>query len=154
MNTIIALFIAFIACGVGTIGIGFSVLILGLIGLPGAYIYFAGRKIGNTPMKVIGFGLSTVGQTYAQCAYIVFVIGLLHFISSGKPEMPTWPLWLAAFFHSGVGPARVMTIQENAKNKSNIHLSTSISFAFSLLLHFSRNLYDQAIAEKGSAREL
>jgi hypothetical protein len=55
-------------------------------------------------LAVFGFILAALGQSYVVGAYAVFVVGLLRWFSTGRPDVPTWPLWIAAFIHSDAAP--------------------------------------------------
>jgi hypothetical protein len=95
----------FMACTVGLIAVAIVMVIMGLAGAPGAMLFAAGQKAQSASVRVFGFILAALGQSYVVGAYAVFVVGLLRWFSAGRPDVPTWPLWIAAFFHSGAVPA-------------------------------------------------
>jgi hypothetical protein len=104
MKTLLALLIMFTACTMGLIAIAIVMMIMGLAGAPGAMLFAAGQKTRNVFLTACGFIVAALGQSYVVGAYTVFVVGLLRWFSEGRPDVPTWPLWIAAFFHSGAAP--------------------------------------------------
>ncbi len=105
MKTLLALLIMFMACTMGLIAIAIVMMIMGLAGAPGAMLFAAGQKTKNAILTACGFIVAALGQLYVVGAYTVYVVGLLRWFSEGRPDVPTWPLWIAAFFHSGAAPA-------------------------------------------------
>jgi|GEM_PF-1362712 len=108
MNTAFSLLIMFMAFSIGLIGIAVAILVMGLAGAPGALIFDTGRTAGNRSLLRLGLVLAAVGQSYEAGAYAVFVVAVLRAFSVANPEVPTWPLWIAAFFHSDAGVVYAM----------------------------------------------
>lgn len=104
MKTLFALLIMIMACTMGLIVVAIVMVIMGFAGAPGAGLFAAGQKAQNTLLRLCGLILAALGQSYVVGAYVVFVVGLLRWFSTGRPDVPTWPLWIAAFFHSGAVP--------------------------------------------------
>ena len=104
MNTLFALLIMFMACTMGLIAVAIVMVVMGFAGAPGAMLFAAGQKAQNALLRMCGLILSALGQSYVVGAYAVFVVGLVRWFSTGRPDVPTWPLWIAAFFHSGAVP--------------------------------------------------
>jgi hypothetical protein len=100
MSTIFALVIMFACFTFGLALIGLVVLVMGVGGLPGALIFEAGRKSSNKALLLLGVAATAVGQSYIVCAYSAFVVSALRAFSGAYEQVPTWPLWIAAFFHS------------------------------------------------------
>jgi len=108
VDLLLALVIMFMAFTVGLIVLALVIPIMGLAGAPGALLYVAGQGAQRVTLKVVGLFVSALGQTFIVGAYAVFVVSFLRWFAAGRPDMPTWPLWLAAFFHSGAAPAYAM----------------------------------------------
>ena len=122
------------ACTVGMIGIAVAMIAMGLGGAPGAIIYAAGQKNDNGAAKAIGFLVCALGQTFIVGAYAAFVVGLLWWFASSKPDIPTWPLWIAAFFHAVAVPSYGM--KEQPEEPTAQHLSLGLVSTLSLILFF------------------
>jgi hypothetical protein len=105
MKTLLALLIMFMACTMGLIAVAIVMVVMGFAGAPGAMLFAAGKKAKSALLEVFGLILAALGQSYVVGAYAVFVVGLLRWFSTGRPDVPTWPLWIAAFIHSGAAPA-------------------------------------------------
>ncbi|NQT35110.1 hypothetical protein HQ587_07970 [bacterium] len=86
------------------IAIAIVMAIMGLAGAPGAIIFQAGIKTKRVLFLAFGFIFTALGQSYVVGAYSVFVVSLLRIFSATRPDVPTWPLWIAAFFHSVAAP--------------------------------------------------
>jgi hypothetical protein len=104
MKTLFALLIMFVACTMGLIAVAIVMVIMGFAGAPGAMLFAVGQKRKSALLGVFGLILAALGQSYVAGAYAVFVVGLLRWFSTGRPDVPTWPLWIAAFIHSGAAP--------------------------------------------------
>ncbi|MCX5769524.1 MAG: hypothetical protein NTZ09_04525 [Candidatus Hydrogenedentes bacterium] len=100
--------IALLACTMGLVLIALVMLVMGLAGAPGAIVYEAGERSQNDLLRVIGFLLAALGQSYIVGAYVFIVVGALRTLSEARPDVSTWPLWFAAFFHSFAVPAYAM----------------------------------------------
>lgn len=105
MKTIFAVAIVCMAFTIGLFPIAIVLLVMGLAGAPGAMLYIAGQKTQNTLLRGGGFILAALGQSYVVGAYAVLVVGVLRWFSTIRPDVPTWPLWLAAYLHSTAVPA-------------------------------------------------
>lgn len=108
MNTLFAVLIMFMACTMGLIAVAIVMLVMGFAGAPGAMLFAAGQRTQSAFLRVCGLVVAALGQSYVVGAYAVFVVGLLRWFSSGRPDLPTWPLWVAAFFHAGAVPTYAM----------------------------------------------
>lgn len=108
MNTVVALLILFASCTIGLGVIGIVILLMGLAGSVGALIFEAGRSRDNEALRLFGFALTALGQTFVVCGYCVFVVSALRAFSHAAPAIPVWPLWIAAFFHSVAVPTHAM----------------------------------------------
>ncbi|MGD0948805.1 MAG: hypothetical protein ABSA52_15440, partial [Candidatus Binatia bacterium] len=104
MNTLLALLIMFMACTMGLIAIAIVMMIMGLAGAPGAMVFATGQKTRNVVLTACGFIIAALGQSYVVGACTVFLVSLLRRFSESRPDIPTWPLWIAAFIHSGAVP--------------------------------------------------
>ena len=124
MKTLLALLIMFMACTIGLIAVAIVMVSMGLAGAPGAILFAAGRKAQSALLRVCGLILAALGQSYVVGAYAVFVVGLLRWFSTGRPDVPTWPLWIAAFFHSGAVPTYGM--KERPEEPTAQHLTLGI----------------------------
>lgn len=134
MNTIHALLLLFGACTVGMIGIAIAMVAMGLGGAPGAIIYAVGQKNESGAAKTVGFLVCTLGQTFVVGAYAAFVVGLLWWATSSMPDIPAWPLWIAAFFHSVAVPTYGM--KEQPEEPAAQHLSLGLVSMLSFILFF------------------
>ena len=124
MNTLLALLIMFMAFTMGLIAVGIVMFVMGFAGAPGAMLFAAGQKARSALLRVCGLILAALGQSYVVGAYAVFVVGLLRWFSTGRPDVPTWPLWIAAFFHSGAVPFYGM--KERPEEPTAQHLTLGI----------------------------
>ena len=79
-------------------------MLMGAAGAPGAVLFSLGQRTQNALLRQLGLIVAALGQSYVVGGYAVFVVGLLRWFSQGQPDVPTWPLWIAAFFHSGAAP--------------------------------------------------
>jgi hypothetical protein len=104
MKTLLALLILFTACTMGLVAVAIVMVVMGVAGAPGAMLFAAGQKAKSASLRVFGFILAALGQSYVAGAYAVFVVGLLRWFSNERPDLPTWPLWIAAFIHSDAAP--------------------------------------------------
>ena len=108
MNLLFALLILLLACTVGLLPIAIVIGIMGLAGAPGAFLFAAGQKVQNIALRLVGLAVAAFGQAFVVGAYAVLVVGLLRWFAADRPQVPTWPLWIAAFFHSGAAPTYAM----------------------------------------------
>lgn len=111
MDTLFALLIMVVAFTLGLVPIAVVIILMGLAGAPGAIMFDLGRKSNQMLTTIVGFALSALGQAFIVGAYAVFVVGLLRWFAEVRPDIPTWPLWIAAFFHSGAVPVYGMKEQ-------------------------------------------
>ena len=130
MNTILSLLILFISLTFGLGFIAIIMLIMGLFGAPGGILFELGRKSHNGVLSFSGFILTLFGQAFVICSYIVFVVSALRAVSAAIPNMPTWPLWIAAFFHSNAVPSFAM------KEKPEIPSSQPMTLGFVAFISF------------------
>lgn len=105
MNTLLALLILFGMLTFGLIAVAGVMMVMGLAGMPGALIGFAGDRAKSSILASFGFLVTALGQSFVVGAYIVFIVSLLRWFAEGRPDVPTWPLWIAAFIHSEAAPA-------------------------------------------------
>jgi len=108
METIYALGIMFAALTMGLILVAVVLVIMGISGAPGAMLFDAGQKRQNALVSNVGFFITALAQSFVVGAYSVFVVSLLRTIAEAYPGLPTWPLWIAAFFHSVAVPMHGM----------------------------------------------
>ncbi|MHB1458128.1 MAG: hypothetical protein ACYC0V_14560 [Armatimonadota bacterium] len=99
MNLLRALFILLAALTIGLIGILFEMTLIRLIAIPGNLLIKLGRKIETIYIIVLGSILTVLGQLYIVGIYAISVVALLDYYIKIKPEIPTWPLWIAAYIH-------------------------------------------------------
>lgn len=136
MNVLLALLIMFMAFTVGLIAVAIVITIMGLAGAPGALLFEAGQKAQNVILRVAGLAVAALGQSFVVGAYAVLVVGLLHWFSAGRLDVPTWPLWIAAFFHSGAAPTYAM--KERPEEPTAQHQTLGIvALAASLIFFLS-----------------
>jgi hypothetical protein len=107
---------------------------MGLGGAPGAAIYAMAQKSENSAAKSIGFLLCALGQTFVVGAYAAFLVGLLWWFTFSNPDIPTWPLWIAAFFHAVAVPTYGM--KEQPEEPTAQHLSLGLVSTLSFILFF------------------
>jgi hypothetical protein len=107
-NVLLALLIMFMAFSVGLIAVAIVIPIMGLAGAPGALLYAAGQRAQQTALRGLGLLVAALGQSFVVGVYAVLVVGLVRWFATGRPDMPTWPLWIAAFFQSGAAPTYAM----------------------------------------------
>ena len=164
MKTLHALLIMFMAFTMGLIAIGIVMMIMGLAGAPGAMLFAAGQKTKNVLLTACGFIVAALGQSYVVGGYAVFVVSLLRWFSEGRPNLPTWPLWIAAFFHSVAAPTYAM--KERPKEPTAQHhtlgLVELLATAVFLTVAFAPNtlkpiygwvpLYDAMLQQPGTSR--
>ncbi len=122
MKTVLALLIMFLACTIGLIAVAIMMFVMGFAGAPGAMIFVVGQKVQNALLRVCGLILAALGQSYVVGAYAVFVVGLLRWFSTCRPDLPVWPLWIAAFFHSGAVPLYGMKEKPEKPTASSLTL--------------------------------
>ena len=134
MNTIRSILIMFLACSFGLMVIAIVMVIMGLAGAPGALIFEGGKKTKSVLLSVLGFVVAALGQSYVVGAYAVFVVGLLIWFSEVRPSMPTWPLWIAAFFHSFAAPEYAK--RERVKEPTAQHYSLGVVVLLSMAIFF------------------
>ena len=117
---------------VGLFNIAIVMFIMGLAGLPGNILFDVGRKKENNFLVIIGFIITAISQSFVVGAYTVFVVALLRFFSILNPDVPTWPLWIAVFFHSGAVPTYAM--KEQPDEPTAAHYSLPIVSSLSLVI--------------------
>lgn len=134
MNTLLALLIMVAALTVGLGAIALVMLTMGLAGAPGAIMFAAGQKTKNSFLSNGGLIVAAIGQSYIVGAYAVFVVSLLRWFTEGRPDFPTWPLWIAAFFHSGAAPEYGM--KERPDNPTAQHHTLGIVALLATVVFF------------------
>lgn len=144
MKTLLALMIMFMACSIGLISVALVMIIMGVAGAPGAILFAAGQKFKNGFLRILGLLIAALGQSYIVGAYTVFVVGLLRWFSEGWPEVPTWPLWIAAFFHSGAAPSYGM--KERPEEPAAQHLTLGVVALTASVIFFVAAFAPQALA--------
>lgn len=124
---------------IGLAVIAILMLLMGFGGAPGGFLFEIGRKSQNGILTFAGFILTALGQAFVVCAYTVFVISALRSLSGAAPELPTWPLWIAAFFHSGAVPTFAMKERPEVPSSQHMTLGivSSISFVCFLVMAFA-----------------
>lgn len=135
MNTLLALGILLISVTFGLLAIAMVILVMGFAGAPGALLLEVGKKMQNSFLCVSGFILAAFGQAYIVGAYATFMVALLYKFSAAIPGMPTWPLWIAAFFHSGAAPTYAM--KERAERPMAQHYTLGIVASAAILIFFT-----------------
>ena len=105
---LLALLIMFMAFTVGLIAVAIVIPVMGLAGAPGALLYAAGQRAQRSALRIVGLLVAALGQSFVVGAYAVLLVGLVRWFAAGRPDMPTWPLWIAAFFQSGAAPTYAM----------------------------------------------
>ena len=129
---------------IGMIGIALAMVLMGVGGAPGAIIYRWGRKSESTILRSIGFLACALGQAFVVGAYIVLVIGSLYWFSTNYPESPTWPLWIAAFFHSHAVP--IYAMKERPPERTAQHDSLELVSFFTFVLFIVVVLFPQTLS--------
>jgi hypothetical protein len=99
-----ALFIMLGAFTIGLIGIFIEIVLMGIIAIPGDLLVKLGRKLDALLISIFGLILTVIGQLYIVAAYSICVVALLHYTVRIKPDIPTWPLWIAVYIHSVSAP--------------------------------------------------
>lgn len=126
----------------GMIFVAIVMLLMSFGGAPGALLFEAGRKAHNGFLLLAGFALTAIGQAFIVCGYSVFVVSALRAFSHLHPEVPTWPLWIAAFFHSGAVPTYAM--KERPEVPGSQHMTLGIvgtaAFICFVIVAFAPNL--------------
>ena len=129
---IFSLLVMLAAFTIGLSGIALAMLLMGIGGAPGAIIHRWGCKAESTVLRSVGFLACALGQAFIVGTYIVLVIGSLYWFSENYPQSPTWPLWIAAFFHSQAVP--VYAMKERPPERTAQHNSLElVSFLASIL---------------------
>ena len=105
MNTIFALALMFASFTFGLALIAIVLLMMGVGGMPGGMLFEMSKRSQNPVLAVVGFILTAVGQAFVVCAYVVLTVSSLRAFSATLPYIPTWPLWIAALFHSTAVPS-------------------------------------------------
>jgi hypothetical protein len=134
MKTLLALLLLFMACSMGLIAVAIVMVVMGAAGAPGAMLFKIGQTAKNSFLQIGGLILAALGQWYVVGAYTVFIIGLLRWFSEIRPEVPTWPLWIAAFIHSGAAPTYGM--KETPEEPAAQHLTLGIVAAAATVTFF------------------
>ena len=119
MKTLFALGILVAACTFGRILIGAVALIMGFAAIPGALLYKKGLKAYNGFLLAIGFLLTLLCELYIVGAYSVFLVTLLRIFTIARPGFPAWPLWIAAFIHTGAVPMGVWLQKKTTEDEIN-----------------------------------
>ena len=119
-----SLAIMFMAFTMGLIAIAVVLFIMGVAGAPGAIIFDIGKRQKKSILKIIGFISTAIGQIYVVGAYSVFVVGFLRWFKTDRLDMPIWPLWIAALFHSIAAP--IYGMKEMPKEPTTQHFSLGI----------------------------
>lgn len=131
MNTIYALVIMFSCLTLGLALIAIVILLMGFGGALGGMLFEIGRKSTNGFLIFCGLILTAIGQAFVVCAYTVFVVSALRAFSEVAPHIPTWPLWIAAFFHSVAVPMHAT--QERPDSPSSQHMTLGLVSMISCL---------------------
>lgn len=100
MKTIYTIFVMFVACAVGLPIFKVMMHVMGAAGSPGAIIHAEGRKRSNYKLRRLGLIITTIGQAFVVGSYAVLAVVVLRWYLHLRPDLPTWPLWLAAAFHA------------------------------------------------------
>ena len=119
----------------GLLAIAIVILIMGFAGAPGALLFEIGKKMQNSFLCVSGFILAAFGQAYVVGAYAAFMVALLYRFSAAMPDVPTWPLWIVAFVHSGAAPTYAM--KERAERPTAQHYTLGIVATAAMLIFFT-----------------
>ena len=99
-----ALFIMLGALTIGLIGIFIEIALMRFIAMPGDLLVKLGRKLDALLISILGSILTVIGQLYIVGAYSICVVALLHYTVKIRPDIPTWPLWIAAYIHCVAAP--------------------------------------------------
>lgn len=141
MDTLYSLLIMFVACSAGMALMAVVMLVMGFGGMPGALLHLKGVSSRNGFLVMSGYALCALGQSYVVGAYAVFAVSLLRWFTEGHPDLPTWPLWFAAFYHGNAVP--VLALKENPEEPTAQHHTLGIvgliSILVFLLIVFSPN---------------
>lgn len=105
MKTILALLLMIGALTAGLIVIAAVILVMAFAGAPGAIIY---AKTRLSAARTAGLILAAVGQSFVVGAYAVFVVAIVRWFGAARPDIPLWPLWIAALIHSAAAPTYAM----------------------------------------------
>lgn len=117
MNTLFALLLMF---GVGIFGllpIMFVVLGLGIAAIPGGIAVQMADQGGAKFFRGFGIGITILLQSFIACSYAVFVVSLVRWFAHSYPQIPTWPLWIAAFLQAVMGPFQSFQSGQADKDK-------------------------------------
>ena len=139
MNTILSLLILFSSFTFGLGLIAIIMLLMGLCGAPGAILFESGRNARNGTLTFLGLILTAFGQAFVICSYAVFVVSALRAVSVAIHDIPTWPLWIAAFFHSSAVPVYAMKERPEVPTAQHMTLGfvSFISFICFLIMAFA-----------------
>ncbi len=108
MEVFLAIAIMIASFTIGLIPIAVAMVVMGLAGSPGAILFVVGQRKSQNWIKLTGLLIAALGQSYVVGSYSVFVVSLLRDFSEARPDMPTWPLWIATLFHSVAVPTYAM----------------------------------------------
>ena len=100
MNTALSLLVAFMASTIGLAVVAVAMICMGFAGAPGALVYEFGKRKQSIAMRMSGILLAGLAQAFVVAAYCVFVLSLMHLLLHFRPSLPSWPLWIAAGFHT------------------------------------------------------
>ena len=144
MNTILSLLILFSSFTFGLGLIAIIMLLMGLCGAPGAIFFELGRKAQNGALTILGLILTAFGQSFVICSYAVFVVSALRAVSVAMHDIPTWPLWIAAFFHSNAVPVYAMKERPEVPTSQHMTLGfvSFVSFVCFLIMAFAPQCLD------------
>lgn len=132
----------FASCSMGLVLIAFVILLMGIGGAPGAILYEAGIKSANKGLSSAGFLLTALGQSFVVCAYTVLVVSALRTFATAYPNLPMWPLWIAAFVHATAAPGKASQERPEVPNAQHptLGLVGTASFICLLIMIFSPSL--------------
>lgn len=141
MATLLSLLIMVMAFTMGMLLIAIVILVMGFGGMPGALLHHKGKSSYNGFLIFSGYVFTALGQSYVVGAYSVFAVSLLRWFTEGHPDLPTWPLWIAAFYHSGTPASLAMkeNPEEPTAQHSTLGFVSLISILVFILIAFSPN---------------
>lgn len=88
------------ALTIGLVGILIELALMKLVAVPGDMLIKLGRNLDALFLCAAGSILNVAAQLYVVGAYAIGVVALLHYYIDLKPDIATWPLWIAAYIHS------------------------------------------------------
>jgi hypothetical protein len=156
MSTAHSLLLMVAACIIGLPIFKVMVHIMGIGGSVGALVYRSGERNRIYIIRNIGLALTAIGQSFVVGGYSVGVVILVRWYSGMRPDLPTWPLWVAAIFHALGTPVEALERkpQTITVQHRTLVITSMIGVGIFLLAIFKPSLTDWVFGWLPNARLL